>query len=422
MKRLLLIPALLALPAFIWLFWHFSHQVPTLTDTLKTFDQAGQVTLQDLSTLPSLPVTEDQDAFTMQDDGKTGIDIRYANQKEENRLDSEKEGKDPLSLSFPKDPTKPIEVRLGKERTITMEDLKNQQGFSFKTVSADAVQSQDKEVSRTAWYQDFFRTLDPRNRTTLPASYLTATDQRKTLLYTFQKDQATDEKKLKSWTLYRKGNGLEEEAYRFTNAKIKIDDDGNAEVFYFGDQDIQNQQAQADVEPSLLERAQKTLSQDMGADILNSNKNPDFLIPKPFFYDKNGDVHETDWKYDEESKTLSLQISIKDDLYPIALDPTLSFTVPMQSNTGSVITGEAGSNFGGTMVVGDFNADGRTDLAVGAGAAGFDTGRVYIFYNDGALATNASRADVVIAGETDSYSFGSCRRGFQCRRQDGSGR
>ena len=91
MKRLLLIPALLALPAFIWLFWHFSHQVPTLTDTLKTFDQAGQATLQDLSTLPSLPVTEDQDAFTMQDDGKTGIDIRYANQKEENRLDSEKE-------------------------------------------------------------------------------------------------------------------------------------------------------------------------------------------------------------------------------------------------------------------------------------------------------------------------------------------
>jgi hypothetical protein len=111
-------------------------------------------------------------------------------------------------------------------------------------------------------------------QTTRPATYLTATNQRKTLIHTFQKDYATNEKKLKSWTLYEKGNGIEEEAYQFTNAKIKINDDGNAEVFYFGEKDIQNQQAQADVEPSLLERAQRVISEDMGEDILNSNQKP----------------------------------------------------------------------------------------------------------------------------------------------------
>ena len=332
MKRPLLILALLSLPVFIWLFWQYSHTPETLSSTLKSFDKAGEETRKDLLHIPSLPVTEDENSFILQDDNQTGISITYANQNEGNKLSSEEDKKDPLSLSFPKDQTKPIEIRLDKERTITIQDLKNQNGFSFQKITDDAVPKREEENgNRDIWYQKLFKKTDQEE---IRPTYLTSSDQRKTLLYTFQKDHATNEKKLKSWTLYQKGNGIEEEAYQFTNAKIKINDDGNAEVFYFGEKDIQNQKTQADVEPSLLERAQRVISQDMGDDILNGNKTPDFLIPKPFFYDKNGDIHETDWKYDEATKILSLQISTKDDLYPIALDPTLAFTVPVQSNTG----------------------------------------------------------------------------------------
>ncbi len=140
---------------------------------------------------------------------------------------------------------------------------------------------------------------------------------------------------------------------------------------------------------------------------MNSNKNPDFLIPKPFFYDKNGDIHETDWQYDEANNTLSLQISVKDDLYPLALDPTLAFTVPAQSNTGWVVTGGATSdNFGYAMTAGDFNADGKTDLAVGAYIYSSATGRAYIFYNDGSIPTTAATADAIITGGATNNYFG----------------
>jgi hypothetical protein len=376
MKRFLLILALLSLPIFIWLFWQYSQEPQTLSSTLKSFDRAGEETKKDLSRIPSLPVTEDENSFIMQDDNQTGLSITYANQKEENQLSSEEEAKDLLSLSFPKDQTKPIEIKLDKERVITIQDLKNQNGFSFQKITDDAVEN-----------ESFFRKLFKTNQEEIQPTYLTATNQRKTLLYTLEKDHATNEKKLKSWTLYEKGNGIEEEAYQFTNAKIKINDDGNAEVFYFGEKEIQNQQTQADVEPSLLERAQRVIAEDMGEDILNSNQNPDFLIPKPFFYDKNGDIHEIDWHYDEATSTLSLQISVKDDLYPLALDPTLSFTAPGQSSTGWVISGEAAnSSFGASLASGDFNADGKMDLVVGAHmATPASAGRAYLFSNDGSI-------------------------------------
>ena len=135
MKRPLLILALLSLPVFIWLFWQYSETPETISSTLKSFDKAGEETKKDLSRVPSLPVTEDENSFTMQDDDQTGLSITYANQTEENQLTSEEDKKDLLSLSFPKDQTKPIEIRLDKERTITIQDLKNQNGFSFQKIT-----------------------------------------------------------------------------------------------------------------------------------------------------------------------------------------------------------------------------------------------------------------------------------------------
>jgi hypothetical protein len=70
------------------------------------------------------------------------------------------------------------------------------------------------------------------------------------------------------------------------------------------------------------------------------------------------------------------------------------------------ITGESTSNFGTSLATGDFNSDGRTDLAVGAVAYSSGAGRSYLFYNDGSIPTTAATADVIITGEASS-SFGS---------------
>ena len=71
-----------------------------------------------------------------------------------------------------------------------------------------------------------------------------------------------------------------------------------------------------------------------------------------------------------------------------------------------IIDGEAESRFSVYLVAGDFNADGRTDLAVGANQYATYTGRVYIFYNDGSIPTSAASADVIIDGEAENDHLG----------------
>jgi hypothetical protein len=71
------------------------------------------------------------------------------------------------------------------------------------------------------------------------------------------------------------------------------------------------------------------------------------------------------------------------------------------------VTGEVGAGqFGSALATGDFNADGKIDLAVGASKGIPNTGRVYLFYSDGSLASAATNADVVITGEATSDYFG----------------
>jgi formylmethanofuran dehydrogenase subunit C len=75
----------------------------------------------------------------------------------------------------------------------------------------------------------------------------------------------------------------------------------------------------------------------------------------------------------------------------------------MYTFNDGVITGETTNNyFGYSLVSGDFNADGKTDLAVGANTYSTSTGRAYLFYNDGSIPTTAATADVIITGEASS--------------------
>ncbi|MBZ5529515.1 MAG: FG-GAP-like repeat-containing protein, partial [Acidobacteriia bacterium] len=68
-----------------------------------------------------------------------------------------------------------------------------------------------------------------------------------------------------------------------------------------------------------------------------------------------------------------------------------------------ILSGEASSQFGTSLTAADLNADGRMDLAVGASAYNSNQGRTYVFYNDGAYPLVAASADLTMTGDASSY-------------------
>jgi|GEM_PF-1059953 len=359
-------------------FWNMNRDALILENNLKNFSKAGEEAAKDLKNMPAMRIEKQDDKFVMTDDTSDGISIKYNKENGEPAEENEKKEENKFQINFPEDYQKPIEVKLDAERTITILD-----------------NSKDKAKTELLSNQETIAG-GQETRTEEQKKYLSYETSRKKIIYAYQKDQATGEKKLKNWILYSKGSGEEKESYTLQNAKIKKNAEGEIEVFYFGQKEMQSQQAAAEVAPSLLERAQRTLAKEMGEDILNSGT-PDFVIPKPYFLDKNGNRTDLEWTVGEDDISISIDISIDAKLYPLAVDPTLSFTAPGQSNSGNAITGEASSQFGYSMTAGDFNADGKVDLAVGS------AGRTYIFYSGSIITENATGADVTITGETGSY-------------------
>ena len=82
-------------------------------------------------------------------------------------------------------------------------------------------------------------------------------------------------------------------------------------------------------------------------------------------------------------------------------------SIPTTAATAdTIITGSTGSYLGRKLASGDMNSDGRTDLISGGDLYSTNTGRVYIFYNDGSIPTTAATADVIITGEATTNYFG----------------
>src|SRR3989338_5314366 len=425
--------AFLFLPLFIVLWIIFGRGEPTFQSALAPFQEAGKQAQEDLSSLPAQAFTEDKENFHLVDATPTGMDIRFAGEEKPTPTEEEQKAADAkaFALTFPKDYSKPLEVKLDEKRSVMVTDLGGSSTYTGTLLTdaptdtpssviparLDSARLAQAGIQGENWFQKILKSLDPRVKPEddKKKQYLTYTDQdqRKLISYVYQKDQATGEKKLKQWVLYREGSGQEQESYSFQNAKLKKNEDGSINGYFFGEQDLQNQAAKDSVEPSLLERAQRVLSQEMGEDILNSDKTPDFTIPRPYIIDNQGNRTDFDWKVTGDGTTISVLIYLSSlishpsSLYPIALDPTLSFTAPGNAEGGMAVTGEATNDaFGYSLVSGDFNADGKTDLAVSAYQYSSFTGRAYIFYNDGAYPAGAATADVTLTGEATSDFFG----------------
>ncbi|MEI7890709.1 MAG: FG-GAP-like repeat-containing protein [bacterium] len=383
---------LLALVVFAVVFFFKKNQSPTLTSNLEKYGISGQQILEDLNAKTQITPVKAEGGFEVVDDMKEGIDIQFANQPKPAEKPEEN-----TKVLFPDSLDKPMVVSLAGGKSISITDKNGTGKLNLLNRSGKVP---EKEIDPT--------TLLPENKNaTLPEQLKNfveyqSQDKRKSSYFAYQKEATTGERKLKSWTLFASGNGKESEAYEFSNAKIAIDQDGNAKVFFDNGKDAQNQQAMAEVDQSLLARAQKAIMADAGTDIMSKDSNamPDFTVPRPYFVDSQGQLVELAWTLSEDGKTISVDFEVKNEQYPIALDPTLSFVAPGQSNTASVITGEnASDKFAISMANGDFNADGRMDLAINAPYYNTNTGRVYIFYNDGNFSSLSKLADVIIDGE-----------------------
>jgi hypothetical protein len=385
------------LPIFAWFFWTWN-QGETISQSLESFGKLGDSIKESVSSLPTIAPVKADNGYTIEDQGQNAIKITYANESDTQKLDSSSAQK--LSLSFPKDiGSQPLAVNLPDNKAFTITSQSLGKDYTSSIISADSLDTTTYNLQPTT----FFSKLFPKKPEAKYIKY-ESDDGRKIIYYSYQSDGSTGAKTLKHWTIYKGGDGNEKETYAFDKALLKKNEDGSVSVFYIDPNELKNQESAAGVDTNLLERAQRVLAQDAAENL--DGREADAIIPSPYVLDKDGNKHDLTWVVSDDKKTLTTTYSLSPDLYPLALDPTLSFTAPAQSNTGDTITGEASSAFGSAMTKGDFNADGKIDLAVGAPEYSSNTGRVYIFYNDGALASSAVSADVVIVDQS-AASFGS---------------
>jgi len=183
-------------------------------------------------------------------------------------------------MTLPESLSDPIDIAVSGDRHVTM----------LQSGGSDFGRIPESAVSETAGNGILLSAI----RTDPILSAYRSADVRKTSFYSYREPDR--EKKtflFKHWTLYdTPASGGEHESYAIGNAHVSIGTDGDARV-YQGD------------------------GSDIGA------RDPDFLVPRPYYLDRNGSKTDLDWTFDPATKTLSVSFSAPASAYPIALDPSV---------------------------------------------------------------------------------------------------
>ena len=367
-------------------------------DILMTdFAKAGEFVRHDIQVLSPVVWAEEGETYALSDDLASGVSIQNAGKEDE-------ANKSPLKLVFGKKYSTPLEVTLGDSRVIHVTDESATDGYESRLLSQEKLLAQNGETGGF-WRKFFAGSAQVEIQKNKYVSYVSP-DNRKTILYSYGRDKGLGERALKHWTFYSQGTGEEKEVYKIDKSILQVNRDGGVDVYYFDEEEMRQRPEVSGVDDSLVARAGKTFAEDFRQSITKGEVEPDMTIPKPYLVDKDGNQIALEWKI-EDNKTISWETSFDKSRYPVAVDPSLTFVAKSTNSGGAVITGEPGAgHFGAAIVAGDFNADGRTDIAASAPNYSTNTGRVYIFYNDGNLTTTAGFADAVITGETTSNYLG----------------
>jgi len=365
-------------------FWNFSDS--TIENSLNSSGTAGAEIAKDFFA-PKGEFIDSQEGFILGDslNGFPAIKTAQAKEKEEDIEEPQME--EGLKIVLPKDYKNSLEIKLNEQRSIA---IVHKGAEEFLSESTGVLPEKFLEESRDdAKIFTRYKSIDGR----------------KEIYYTYKSQDAN--RILKNWILYKKGNGKEEEHYEIKNSIIRKNVNGEIEVYYFGDQDEENQEIVKKVDQHLLMRAQLSVANDMREDIEKNGGTPDFIIPRPYFVDSSGNKTDLEWEINQEKSEIEVSFAVEKKQYPLALDPTLFFTASGQSANRNVIQGQTTSNtFGRSLAAGDINFDGIDDLIVAATGYSTNTGRVYIFYGGKAIEYSSANADVIITGEATNNYFG----------------
>ncbi len=213
-------------------------------------------------------------------------------------------------------------------------------------------------------------------------------------------------------TIYNFGTGLESETLSFTGAILRALPDGTIEGYTFDPVAARREiLASAPIDNPLSEdqiqvRLQEVISQIHDKGMVR----PDFIISQPFALDKDSNLIDglgTEIIGDATDQ-LSLILNVDPALYPIVLHTRISITSLGQTSYDSLLHWDEGASarFGSSVAIGDFNGDGKKDVAIGLPLADNSQGKVAIYYSVPTTSLPEGEPDTVINGEALSH-FGS---------------
>ncbi len=267
----------------------------------------------DASTNNSASTTSD---YILTDKAEGGVEVRL-------------KSKTPFAMNFPPTLGSPIIISLADNHTI---EISQKDGMNFATLPKD----KNQEI-RTA---SNFKLLDVIQKDPNISTYRSGSGN--LAFYAYQKIVGEQKQSLfKNWMLFNAPtlgtSGSEKLEYEIKNAIVNIDSSGEAEVFFDDGQGAKSR-------PS------------------------DFIIPKPYFLDKDANRTDLSWQFDQSSHTLAVSFMAGREQYPIALDPSVLKTdTVIATFSGKTIAMKAVC--GASLTCGNpciYNGDSYSTVLIGA--------------------------------------------------------